>query len=51
MTDDEKYLFDLTGYLIIPEVLTSEEVESCNTAFDHHIDQLTEYPRSLAFES
>ena len=51
MTDDEKYLFDLTGYLIIPEVLTPEEVESCNAAIDHHIDQLTEYPRSLAFES
>ncbi len=27
MTDDEKYLFDLTGFLVIENVLTPEEVE------------------------
>ena len=27
MTEDERYLFDLTGYLVIKDVLTPEEVE------------------------
>ena len=25
MTEDERYLFDLTGYLVIKDVLTPEE--------------------------
>lgn len=40
MTDDEKYLFDLTGYLVIPSVLTPEEVVLCNEAIDRHRDQV-----------
>jgi hypothetical protein len=42
MNDDEKYLFDLTGYLIIENALTPEDVARCNAAIDHHIDQLKE---------
>ena len=41
MTDDQKYLFDLGGYLVIENVLTPEEVASCNQAIDHHIGQRT----------
>ena len=48
MTEDDRYLFDLTGYLVIKDVLTSEEVERCNAAIDCHIDQLREMDRSLA---
>jgi hypothetical protein len=48
MTDDDKYLFDLTGYLVVREALTAEEVRRCNEAIDRHLDQLEEYPRSLA---
>jgi ectoine hydroxylase-related dioxygenase (phytanoyl-CoA dioxygenase family) len=51
MTDDEKYLFDLTGYLVIREALSPDEVQQCNDAIDHHIDQLKEYPRTLAGDS
>lgn len=29
MTDLERFIFDVAGYLIIPDVLTPEEVESC----------------------
>ena len=48
MTDDEKYLFDLMGYLVIENALTVEEVACCNAAIDHHIDQLKERDNSLA---
>ena len=42
MTDNERYLFDLTGYLVIKEVLTPEEVGRCNEAIDRHADQIKE---------
>ena len=48
MTDDEKYLFDLTGYLVLRQVLTPEEVARCNEAIDCHADQTVELERSLA---
>ena len=51
MTDDEKYLFDLTGYLVLEQVLTPEEVARCNEAIDRHADRLVEDERSLAGES
>lgn len=48
MNDDERYLFDLNGYLLIEGVLSAAEVAECNAAIDHHIEELAEYPRSLA---
>ena len=51
MTEDERYLFDLTGYLVIKDVLTDEEVERCNAAIDHHFDQAKEIDRSLSGNS
>jgi hypothetical protein len=47
MTEDEKYLFDLTGYLVVPEVLTPVEVARCNEAIDRHADRMVEEERSL----
>ena len=38
MNEDQKYLFDLTGYLIVENALTAEEVAQCNAAIDHHIE-------------
>jgi len=37
MTDDEKYLFDLNGYLVIENVLTVDELTVANKAIDHHL--------------
>ena len=34
MNDDEKYLFDLNGYLVIEDVLTMEEIDISNLAID-----------------
>ena len=36
MNADEKYLFDLNGYLVIKDVLTPEEVALANEAIDKH---------------
>ncbi|MFP6720835.1 MAG: phytanoyl-CoA dioxygenase family protein [Candidatus Poribacteria bacterium] len=48
MNEDEKYLFDLMGYVIIPDALTDTEVKTCNQAIDHHTELLRERQDSLA---
>ena len=48
MNADERYLFDLNGYLVVRSVLNADEVAECNAAIDHHIDQLKECERSGA---
>lgn len=40
MTNDERYLFDLNGYLVVENVLTPEEVARANAAIDHHRDRI-----------
>ena len=42
MTEDEKYLFDLNGFLIIRGVLTPEEVEEANRVIDNHAHEMIE---------
>jgi len=44
MTESERYLFDLNGYLIVRGVLSPDEVAACHTAIDKHIDEAI--PRS-----
>ena len=39
MNADEKYLFDLNGYLVIKNVLTPEEVALANAAIEKHSNQ------------
>ncbi len=53
MTDHEKYLFDLTGYLIVRDVLSPDEIVKANEAIDHHADKINERTgdRSLSGES
>jgi len=34
LTDEERYRFDLQGYLLVPGALCSEEVDACNRAID-----------------
>lgn len=36
MNDEEKYLFDLRGYLVVPDVLSADEVSSLNAHLDDH---------------
>ena len=42
MTEGERYLFDLNGYLIVRGVLTPEEVEEANKAIDNHAHEMIE---------
>ncbi len=50
MNEDEKYLFDLNGYLVIENVLTPEEIDAANEAIDRHQDQGTLRPRELTLD-
>ena len=50
MNDAEKYLFDLNGYLVIEDVLTSDEVAFANEALDRHWDQGHIRPREQALD-
>ena len=40
MNDDEKYLFDLNGYLILRDVVDPDIIRRCNEAVDEHDDQI-----------
>ena len=40
MSDEEKYFFDLTGYLVVREALTPEEVAECNDAIEHYAESI-----------
>ena len=51
MTEDEKYLFDLEGFLILKQVLRPEEVGRCNEAIDHHAETFFETARELEGKS
>ena len=51
MDADDKYFFDLTGYLVLREVLTAAEVAALNAGIDHHCDQMQEIDRTLAGRS
>jgi hypothetical protein len=45
MTDHERYLFDLRGYLVVENVLTPEELTACNEAIERHRDLIRPRPR------
>jgi ectoine hydroxylase-related dioxygenase (phytanoyl-CoA dioxygenase family) len=42
MTDKERYLFDLNGYLIVKNVLSLEEVQHANHVIDQHSHKIIE---------
>lgn len=42
MTDREKYLFDIQGYLVVKNFLTPEEIERLNAAFEANRDKMQE---------
>jgi ectoine hydroxylase-related dioxygenase (phytanoyl-CoA dioxygenase family) len=48
MNEDEKYLFDINGYLVVEQVLTPDEVALCNAAIDHHAEHINERTGELS---
>lgn len=51
MTDREKFLFDLQGFLHVPNFLTDEEVAALNAALDANMDKLGEDGNSVTADS
>ena len=48
MTEDEKYLFDINGYIVVRGILSKEEVAKANEAIDHHADKIRERTGELS---
>jgi hypothetical protein len=44
VTDQERYLFDLRGFLVIENLLTGEELAACNEAIDRHRELIRPRP-------
>lgn len=44
MTDKEKFLYDLQGFLVVKDFLTEEEVQTLNNAFDANEDRRYDDP-------
>ena len=44
MDADQKYLFDLTGYIVLRSVLTPAEIALCNAAVDAHEHEIKIQP-------
>eukprot|EP00543_Licmophora_paradoxa_P007412 CAMPEP_0202448612 /NCGR_PEP_ID=MMETSP1360-20130828/7426_1 /ASSEMBLY_ACC=CAM_ASM_000848 /TAXON_ID=515479 /ORGANISM="Licmophora paradoxa, Strain CCMP2313" /LENGTH=322 /DNA_ID=CAMNT_0049066277 /DNA_START=288 /DNA_END=1256 /DNA_ORIENTATION=- len=42
MTDDERYLFDLNGFIIIRGVLNEDEIKEANAVIDKRADEMVE---------
>lgn len=42
MNEREKYLYDIQGYLVVPNFLTPEEVDRLNESFDANRDKMGE---------
>ncbi|AWT60946.1 MAG: hypothetical protein DF168_02171 [Candidatus Moanabacter tarae] len=48
MTENERYLFDINGYIVVPEVLSIKEVSEANRAIDKHSDEIQERTGDLS---
>ena len=51
MNDNEKFLFDLWGYVVVEDVLTSDELAAGNEAIDHHAHLIANRQPGLSQES
>jgi len=40
VSEEEKYYFDLRGYLVVEGALSDTEVKACNDAIDHYADEI-----------
>ena len=51
MNDDDKFFFDLKGFVHLKGVLSQEEVDRCNAAIDAHADRFFQTERTLEGDS
>ena len=47
MTPEQKYLFDLNGFIVIRGVLSSEEITAAHEAMDAHAEEVRKFPEHL----
>ena len=47
MTEEEKYLFDLKGFLVLRDVVDADTIARANSAIDHHFDQIETHERQF----
>ena len=44
MNEEEKFVFDLEGYLVIKDVLSPQELDDLNALMDRYIDGWDNHP-------
>lgn len=47
LSHEEKFLFDLQGYIVVRNVLTKEDVASANSAIDAHVNDISDREGAL----
>ena len=40
MTEDEKYLFDINGYIVVRDALSADDIALANAAIDRHTEEI-----------
>ena len=40
VSEEDKYYFDLRGYLVVENAISETEVKECNDAIDHYEDEI-----------
>ena len=51
MNEDEKYFFDLSGYIVVRNVLSVEDIALANEAIDRRADQIRERTGELSLSA
>jgi hypothetical protein len=49
MTDEQRFLFDLQGYIVVPDALSADELSELNAILDHHIAERAPEERTHRF--
>ena len=47
LTEEERYLFDLQGYLVLRQAISGDEIAQMNRAIDKHQDQFVERQQTI----
>ena len=42
MTEDQKYLFDINGYIVVRDALSADDIALANAAIDRHVGEIRE---------
>ena len=48
MHEDEKYLFDINGYIVVRDALSPEDIALCNEGIDRHTENIRERTGELS---